>query len=273
MLTNGANSNGVQSSTITVTAGNSYSFAVTNTNNVDFQTITATETGKIVGSYNRLIQTVDILNGTSFVAAKTGTFSLLLFTSGLNSDYSIEMIESATTTPTETTAAATTPTEPTATTPTTDSIDTLINDALVYVKTYVDTKDAALKVYADDLISQLMNSTDLSAKLALINEINQILDGDAATAGFQLWESNVAKLNKVVADLVAETSARSSEIGATSNSLQTMINTTATEINARIDSINSGLSDSISTNVATLNTNVTANFVAMKSKAAVIFAV
>lgn len=149
------------------------------------------------------------------------------------------------------------------------TIDELINDSLSYVKNYVDTKDAALKVYADDLIAQLMNSTDLSAKLALLNEINAILDGDSATAGFQLWESNVAKLTKVIADLESESAARVNAIDTTSNSFQTLVNLKAGEIYSEIDSINTNLNNSITA----LDSKVTANFFAMKSKAASIFAV
>ncbi len=139
-----------------------------------------------------------------------------------------------------------------------ESIDALINSALDSIKTYVDSKDATVKAYANALIDQLMQTTDLAAKIALLNQVNEILDGDSATAGFQLWESSVAKLNQVVADLVAESTARTSAISVTSNSLQTLINTTASEINARI---------------TTLDSSATANFVAMKAKAALIFAV
>jgi hypothetical protein len=153
------------------------------------------------------------------------------------------------------------------------TIDSLIDDALASVKTYIDSKDVALKSYADSLIDSLMQTTDLSAKLALLNEINAILDGDTATAGFQLWESNVAKLTKVITDLQAESAARASAITATNSTLTAMVSTAESTLNARIDAIDSGLTGSISTNVATLNSNVTANFVAMKAKAAILFAV
>jgi hypothetical protein len=154
-----------------------------------------------------------------------------------------------------------------------ESIDSLINDALASVKTYVDSKDASVKAYADALIAQLMQTTDLAAKIALLNQVNDILDGDAATAGFQLWEANVAKLNQVVADLAAETLARSNAITASQNALQTSINSKSTEINARIDSVVSSLNTEITAKTTTLDSGVTANFVAMKAKAAIIFAV
>lgn len=149
------------------------------------------------------------------------------------------------------------------------TIDELINDALSYVKTYVDTKDASVKTYVDSKVDALMQTTDLTAKLQLLNEINQILDGDTSTAGFQLWESNVAKLNQVIADLTAESAARESSINATSSSFQNLINSKVGEIYSEIDSISSGLNGSITT----VDSKVTANFFAMKSKAAVIFAV
>jgi len=157
--------------------------------------------------------------------------------------------------------------------PTTPTIDTLINDALASIKTYADSKDASVKAYADALIAQLMQTTDLEAKIALLNQVNDILDGDSATAGFQLWESNVAKLNQVVADLTAESAARSSAIASSQNAFQTSINSKSTEINARIDLVVSGLNSEITAKTTAVSGDMSANFVAMKAKAAIIFAV
>lgn len=83
------------------------------------------------------------------------------------------------------------------------SVDDIINDALVSVKAYIDTKDASVKTYAETKIAELVNTTNLTEKLALLTEINAILDGDTATAGFQLWESSVSKLNQINVDLNA----------------------------------------------------------------------
>lgn len=97
------------------------------------------------------------------------------------------------------------------------SIEQSINAAFGAVKTYVDTQDVNGKAYADSKISELMTTTDLSAKLALLNEINNILDGDTATAGFQLWQASLTKLNAVVADFNAYKIAQATAAGNVAN--------------------------------------------------------
>lgn len=120
----------------------------------------------------------------------------------------------------------------------------VIVQALDSIKNYVDAKDASVKTFAQGLIDNLMNTTDLTEKLALLNEINQILDGDTATAGFQLWESNVAKLNSIESELV----------------------TTKNDFSLSISNL--------SNDVTKLKSATSSNpFASMKSKAATIFAV
>lgn len=152
-------------------------------------------------------------------------------------------------------------------------VETLINDALASVKTYIDSKDAGVKTYADGLITQLMQTTDLSAKLALLNEINMILDGDAATAGFQLWESNVAKLNQVIADLNAAKTDLTTQFTTADTTLRNQVSGWITAEKNRIDGVVSTLDTRVTADINAIKASASNPFVSMKAKAATIFAV
>lgn len=101
------------------------------------------------------------------------------------------------------------------------TVDTLIQDALNAAKTYIDTQDASVKAYADSLISQLMNTSDLTAKLNLLNQINDILDGDAANAGFQAWQSSLARLTSAESAIVTNKEEASANLLAAFGALKT----------------------------------------------------
>jgi hypothetical protein len=84
----------------------------------------------------------------------------------------------------------------------TEVVDTdYVKSMLDSIKTYIDSKDSSVKAYADSLIEQLMQTSDLSAKLELLNQINDILDGDSATAGFQAWQESLNTLTSLNASL------------------------------------------------------------------------
>lgn len=137
---------------------------------------------------------------------------------------------------------------------TSNDVESMLADTLNSVKIYVDSKDEIVKAYANGLIEQLMNTTDLTEKLALLTEINAILDGDAATAGFQLWESSVSKLNQVVTDFEANKTAVTQQITNATTTLQSLDFRLTGEINA-------------------IKSSASNPFSSMKSKAATIFAV
>lgn len=148
----------------------------------------------------------------------------------------------------------------------------LIDAALASVKTYVDTKDAAIKAHAEALVNQLMQTTDLSAKIALLNQINDILDGDSATAGFQLWESNVSKLNQLVADMTAT----QQQLSLVSNQHYQAIQNTNTALNNAVNDLNGSIwivDTRLTTESKRIKDANVATFQALKAKAAIIFAV
>jgi hypothetical protein len=137
---------------------------------------------------------------------------------------------------------------------TSDDVESMLADALASVKTYVDAKDASVKTYADNLIAQLMNTTDLQAKLDLLAEINAILDGDTATAGFQLWESSVSKLNQIATDFEANKTAVTQQIEIVTTTVQSLDFRLTNEINV-------------------IKSSASTPFSSLKTKAASIFAV
>lgn len=139
-------------------------------------------TGGITGSSNQIVDywntTGDYSVPSVFTPLNSGTLNLILFASGTyGTDYTIDFAEVDVTT------------------------ESYINDMLTTLKTYIDSKDTNVKTYAQGLIDQLTQTTDLQAKLDLITQINTILDGDTATAGFQLWQENVNALNKATNDI------------------------------------------------------------------------
>lgn len=179
-------------------------------------------------------------------------------------------------------------------TTTTQDIDAMINDAFSVAKNYIDAKDAGLKAYTDAALDQLMNTTDLTAKLALLEQINSILDGDAATAGFQAWQSALTRLNAIETAASDYKTATDSSIQNISNNIQSSALSLTSKINAnktasdladsaiaeRVLTLETTTHSAVTTSVAAVQTNVTAvkdgvtaNFAAMKAKAAILFAV
>lgn len=152
------------------------------------------------------------------------------------------------------------------------TIESLLNDSLTQLKTYVDSHDANIKTYADGLISQLMQTTDLSAKIALLNQVNEILDGDSATAGFQAWESSLTRLNQIVNDFEAFKISNSNVIA---NGLITVTNS----LNAFKGSTDIaiaqlyGRADSLNLANEKTNVDMKSAFESMKVKTALLFAV
>ena len=184
----------------------------------------------------------------------------------------------------------------------TQTIDQMISDAFVSAKTYIDAKDAGLKAYTDAALAQLMNTTDLTAKLALLEQINTILDGDAATAGFQAWQAALTRLNAIETKAISDVLTLETKITNAHESLNALINTTSNDFTTKInanktaaDSVDAAISarvltlettthsavtasvstldTKVTTSVATVQTGINANFAAMKAKAAILFAV
>lgn len=165
-----------------------------------------------------------------------------------------------------------------------ESIDAMINAAFVSAKTYIDSKDAGLKAYTDNALAQLMATTDLTTKLALLEQINAILDGDAATAGFQAWEHSLQRLNSLDA---AITTAQSAVTIAFNNAMDAEVyaRQSGDQVSyGRLLAIENQLSYSISPQIQAVTDYVaieairveTASenaFKAMKTKAAILFAV
>lgn len=147
-------------------------------------------------------------------------------------------------------------------------IQNAIYDALANAKIYIDAKDDSVKAYADTKIEALMNTSDLNAKLALLTEINTILDGDAATVGFQAWQAQVTKLTGIVADFevfkALQTEASNVSI-ANVAALAETLNTVKTTLENSISAISS---NSEANNVA-----IVTAFTSMQSRVATLFAV
>lgn len=116
-----------------------------------------------------------------------------------------------------------------------------MNSALTIAKVYIDQGDAAGKAYTDAKLAEVLQTTDLNAKLALLNEINGILDGDKATAGFQAWSQQVTKLNDIYTRLgTAEADIDTLQTGLAnvSSSLNTLADTLGTRITNEVATLN-----------------------------------
>ena len=129
-----------------------------------------------------------------------------------------------------------------------------MNNALSIAKVYIDKGDAAGKAYTDAKLAEVLQTTDLSAKLALLQEINNILDGDNATAGFQAWQAEVAKLSDIYTRL--------GNAEADISGLQAGLKTT----NAALTSLGETLGLRITTEVATLNATIIAKDTATNTR-------
>lgn len=129
-----------------------------------------------------------------------------------------------------------------------------MNQALSIAKIYIDRGDAAGKAYTDAKLAEVLQTTDLNAKLALLQQINEILDGDEASAGFQAWQNSVNSL----ADLAARVTATEVDVDA----LQTGL--TATQ--AALAAAQQTLDARITSEVATLNTTINAKDTATNTR-------
>lgn len=132
-----------------------------------------------------------------------------------------------------------------------------MNTALTIAKTYIDQGDAAGKAYTDTKLAEVLQTTDLNAKLALLEEINNILDGDNATAGFQAWQSEVAKLNQLVSDLSDTRSDVTALQGAVSG-IQANLNNLSATLSQRITDEVDALNESINNKDTATNTRIDA---------------
>ena len=156
------------------------------------------------------------------------------------------------------------------------TVEQMINDAFVSAKTYIDSKDAGLKSYTDSALTQLMNTTDLTAKLELLKQINMILDGDAATAGFQAWQSALTRLNVVETSL---TDYKAAQVVAANAIATSLADYKAAQVVAN-NAIATSLADykaaqvvAIKNSAVISDTFVRVNFASMKAKAAILFAI
>lgn len=122
---------------------------------------------------------------------------------------------------------------------------TQIEQALSIAKIYIDQGDAAAKAYADSILENALQTTDLAAKLALLEEINNILDGDNATAGFQAWQNSVTQLSQLA-----------TAIG-TANSNIATLQTGLTSVTNGLAAAQTAIDTRITNEVATLNTMIT----------------
>jgi hypothetical protein len=138
-------------------------------------------------------------------------------------------------------------------------IQNALIDALNQAKIYIDAKDADVKAYAETKIAELAQTTDLSAKLELLQQINTILDGDAATAGFQAWQSQVTKLTGLVSDFEAFKATQTESIDATNKNVEAL--------GSVVEGLRVALAD------ATASTALVDTFTSVKTQAASIFAV
>lgn len=129
-----------------------------------------------------------------------------------------------------------------------------MNTALAIAKVYIDQGDAAGKAYTDQKLELVLQTTDLNAKLALLQQINEILDGDNATAGFQAWQQNVAKLTDVYNRLTTG----ETDIATLKTSMATVTSGLAT--------LSETLGTRITNEVATLNATITAKDTATNAR-------
>ena len=151
-------------------------------------------------------------------------------------------------------------------------IQNAILAALQNAKVYIDAKDDAVKAYADSKIDALMNTSDLTAKLALLAELNTILDGDAATVGFQAWQTQVTKLTGIVAEFEAFKASNIESVDAVNANIETL----TTSIDSVKTSLEKAIADAVAglgSSATTTNTAIVDTFVSMQAKAATLFAV
>ena len=117
-----------------------------------------------------------------------------------------------------------------------------------------------------------MKKTDLSEKIALLIQVYEFLDGDAATAGFQAWEHSLQRLNTLESEVFTAQQLISDVGGRTYNQIQDVKNeltTTSQNLDYAIRTVDTRLTNERKM----IDDGINANFVAMKSKAAIIFAV
>ncbi|WP_287602707.1 hypothetical protein [Thiothrix sp.] len=120
-----------------------------------------------------------------------------------------------------------------------------MNSALTIAKVYIDQSSTADRAYVDTQLQTVLQTTDLNAKLALLEQINGILDGDNATAGFQAWQAEVGKL----ATLRTEMDTAKGDI--------TTLYGNVTTINTNLSNLSTTLGQRITDEVATLNATIT----------------
>lgn len=131
---------------------------------------------------------------------------------------------------------------------------TALNTSLVIAKHYIDQSSTANRQYTDQKLEQVLQTTDLAAKLALLEEINNILDGDNATAGFQAWQAEVAKL----AQLRAELDVAKGDIATHTQQIAL--------INASLTNLSNTLGQRITDEVAALNATIIAKDAATNTR-------
>lgn len=120
-----------------------------------------------------------------------------------------------------------------------------LNQALTIAKIYIDQSAANNKQYFQNLLDDRMNTTDLTAKLELLNQINNILDGDEASEGFQAWQASLNQLN----DLASRVTTNEQETATLKGQYQT--------VTANLTTLSSTLSQRITDEVAVLNKTIT----------------
>lgn len=120
-----------------------------------------------------------------------------------------------------------------------------LNQALTITKIYIDQSSANNKQYFQNLLDDRMNTTDLTAKLELLNQINNILDGDKASEGFQAWQASLNTLN----DLASRVATNEQDIATLKGQYQTLTNNLTTLSNT--------LGQRITDEVAALNKTIT----------------
>ena len=120
-----------------------------------------------------------------------------------------------------------------------------MNQALSIAKVYIDNGDLSVKAYVDSKLETTLLTTDLSAKLALLEEINNILDGDNATAGFQAWQTAVNQLSTLQTGL------------GTANANIATLQTGLTSVTNGLTAAQTAIDTRITAEVAALNTTIT----------------
>lgn len=147
-----------------------------------------------------------------------------------------------------------------------------IKQAFSIAKIYIDRGDAAAKAYCDSKLETVLQTTDLAAKLALLEEINAILDGDNATAGFQAWQNSVAQLSALQTGLsTANTNIATLQTGLTSvtNALaaaQEAIDTRITDAVAAINATIMAKDTATNTRIDTLTNTIATDKIAQVEK-------